>query len=90
MRQSLETITSPSNRLEPDFRYGTTTSSRSALQELNAQTVKELRDWRENLPMELCLELENNEATYLPHVILLQSVALLRHPPSTTPDLADV
>ncbi|OIW32335.1 hypothetical protein CONLIGDRAFT_572055 [Coniochaeta ligniaria NRRL 30616] len=51
--------------------YGSPKSSRGALQELNAQTVKELVDWRENLPVELCVELDNHEATYLPHIILL-------------------
>jgi hypothetical protein len=54
------------------LRYGSETSSRSALQELNSQTVKKLQDWKENLPIELHVDLDNREATYLPHVILLQ------------------
>lgn len=48
------------------------TTSRSALQELNAQTVTKLQDWKEKLPVELRVELDNREAIYLPHVILLQ------------------
>jgi hypothetical protein len=60
------------NRLVTLFSYGSATTSRNALQELNSQTVTKLQDWKENLPVELRVDLDNRETTYLPHVILLQ------------------
>ncbi|KAK3942515.1 fungal-specific transcription factor domain-containing protein [Diplogelasinospora grovesii] len=54
-----------------DTLYGSETTSKSALQELNQQTVTKLVDWKESLPVELRVDLGNREATYLPHVILL-------------------
>ncbi|KAJ9150758.1 Fungal specific transcription factor [Pleurostoma richardsiae] len=54
-----------------DTLYSSMTSSRIALQEVNAEIVRKLLDWKENLPAELCVEIDNPEVTYLPHVILL-------------------
>ncbi|KFY47225.1 hypothetical protein V494_00089 [Pseudogymnoascus sp. VKM F-4513 (FW-928)] len=54
-----------------DAFYGSATTSRSALHELNSQIVTKLQDWKENLPVELRVDLHNHETTYLPHVILL-------------------
>lgn len=55
-----------------DTLYGSATTSRAELHELNALTVSKLLDWKASLPTELCLDLNDHEATYLPHVILLQ------------------
>lgn len=60
------------NRLATLFSYGSATTSKSALHELNSQIVTKLQDWKENLPVELRVDLHNHETTYLPHVILLQ------------------
>lgn len=46
--------------------------SKIALQDANAQAVKKLSDWQEQLPLQLRVDLEDHEAIYLPHVILLQ------------------
>lgn len=60
------------NHLDTLFSYGSATTSRSALHELNSQIVTKLQDWKDNLPVELRVDLDNHETTYLPHVILLQ------------------
>ncbi|KAL3417056.1 hypothetical protein PVAG01_11479 [Phlyctema vagabunda] len=54
-----------------DTLYGSEATSRSSLQEINSQTVAKLHHWKGNLPVGLEVDIENREATYLPHVILL-------------------
>ncbi|PVH78285.1 hypothetical protein DL98DRAFT_422331 [Cadophora sp. DSE1049] len=54
-----------------DTFYGSAATSKSALQELTYQTVTKLQEWKDNLPLELRVDIHNHEATYLPHVILL-------------------
>ncbi|KAG0647038.1 Nitrogen assimilation transcription factor nit-4 [Hyphodiscus hymeniophilus] len=54
-----------------DTFYSIAATSKSALQELTYQAVAKLQEWKENLLIELHLDLNNHKATYLPHVILL-------------------
>ncbi|CRG83993.1 Nitrogen assimilation transcription factor nit-4 [Talaromyces islandicus] len=54
--------------------YGTSGFSRNELQELNANIVADLRNWKESLPPTLQVNVNNRAPSYLPHVLLL-------HPP---------
>ncbi|KAJ4413401.1 hypothetical protein N0V82_008570 [Gnomoniopsis sp. IMI 355080] len=56
-----------------DTLHGTTMRSKVALQESIVQAVKKLSDWQEQLPLQLRVDLEDREAIYLPHVILLHA-----------------
>ncbi|KAF3763469.1 hypothetical protein M406DRAFT_226316, partial [Cryphonectria parasitica EP155] len=55
-----------------DASHGGIFISQTSLQELNAQAVKKLSDWQEQLPLALRVDLEDRDGIYLPHVILLQ------------------
>ncbi|OAA63461.1 Transcription factor [Niveomyces insectorum RCEF 264] len=54
-----------------DTLYGGGVIPKNTLQELNAQIVTKLFDWKDSLPIQLRVDLHNREATYLPHVLLL-------------------
>lgn len=51
-----------------------------ALHELNTSTVSKLLAWKANLPSVLHVDVDDNEATYLPHVLLLQYVRSVSFP----------
>ncbi|RFU33219.1 hypothetical protein B7463_g3128, partial [Scytalidium lignicola] len=51
--------------------YGTSGIDPHLLQELNAKTVVELFDWRENIPTALRVDLDDTTTPYLPHVLLM-------------------
>ncbi|POR36832.1 Uncharacterized protein TPAR_02968 [Tolypocladium paradoxum] len=51
--------------------YGSLRIPPSTLQAVNAKTVAKLVDWKASLPSVLHVDLDDHEANYLPHVILL-------------------
>ena len=52
--------------------YSNSNIAPSHLQESNAKTVRQLLEWKENLPEALRVDLQDKVAPYLPHVLLLQ------------------
>ncbi|KAH8671646.1 fungal-specific transcription factor domain-containing protein [Xylariales sp. PMI_506] len=54
-----------------DTLYGSEAISKKVLQEQNAAIVKKILDWKNDLPVELRVDLHDHETTYLPHVLLL-------------------
>lgn len=53
-------------------RFGFINVTKHALQALAEKTVERLRNWHNDLPPELQVELGNEGSEYVPHVLLLQ------------------
>ncbi|CAG9953093.1 unnamed protein product, partial [Clonostachys rosea f. rosea IK726] len=51
--------------------YGCRTIPPTVLQEMNMKAVNDLLNWKNNLPQELQVDLENVKRPYLPHVLFL-------------------
>lgn len=55
------------------YRYASENTTNLELQRLAHDTFAQLRDWRENLPTELDLDMTTLETTkILPHILVLQ------------------
>ena len=52
--------------------YSNSSITEAHLQESNAKTIRELLKWKEDLPDALKVDVQDQVAPYLPHVLLLQ------------------